>query len=275
MDSIAHTFKYDPDFPLDIRDVATRINTGAVVREFTFATPFNRRRAAFMVGPEEEQGPLPLILFVHWYETEASDSNRTQFLPEAIKLANKGCLSLLVETMWSDRDYFIKRTQEDDMRMSVEQVVELRMAMDILLSEPGADPGRFAYVGHDFGAMYGVVAGAADKRPTAYVLMAGTPHFPDWFLYYPKLGDEERETFKKEFEPIDPVTLVPQLAPAPVLFQFGVRDVHVPSKRAEAFFAAAEEPKEIFWYESGHGLNENAVNDRLDWLDSELQLEGN
>lgn len=275
MDSITHTFKYDPDFPLDIRDVATRINTGSVVREFTFATPFNHRRAAFMVRPEQDKGPHPLILFVHWYEPEAPDSNRTQFLHEAIKLANKGCVSLLVETMWSDRDYFIKRTQEDDIRMSVEQVVELRMAMDMLLAEHGADPGRFAYVGHDFGAMYGVLTGAVDPRPTAYVLMAGTPHFPDWFLYYPKLESEAVESFKQEFEPIDPVRLVSNLSPAPVLFQFGVRDVHVPSKRAEAFFAAAAEPKEIFWYESGHSLNENAVNDRLDWLESELQLEGN
>lgn len=273
MDTIDQIFGYDPEFPLDIREVVTRINSGAMVREFTFATPFNRRRAAFLVRPEENQGPMPVILYVHWYETEAADSNRTQFLHEAIKMANKGCVSLLVETMWSDRDWFIKRTQAEDYRSSVEQVVELRFAMDMLLKEEGVDASRFAYVGHDFGAMYGVLAGSADKRPTAYVLMAGTPRFPDWFLYYPKLEGAAMQTFKQEFAPIDPVTLVPKLSPAPILFQFGVKDVHVSANRAEAFFEAASEPKEILWYQAGHGLNENAVNDRIDWLTTELRLE--
>lgn len=273
MNKIDQIFGYDPKFPLDVREVVTRINSGAMVREFTFATPYNRRRAAFVVRPEENLGPMPVILYVHWYETEAADSNRTQFLHEAIKMANRGCVSLLVETMWSDRDWFIKRTQADDYQSSVEQVVELRLAMDLLLKEEGVDPRRFAYVGHDFGAMYGVLAGSADKRPSTYVLMAGTPHFPDWFLYYPKLEGAEREAFKQIFEPIDPVALVPELSPAPVLFQFGVKDVHVPTKRAEAFFEAAAQPKEIFWYEAGHGLNENAANDRIDWLTSELSLE--
>lgn len=274
MDPIGRTFDYDPDFPRDIRDVATRINTGAIVREFTFATPFNRRRAAYMVRPEEELLACPLILFVHWYEPQAPDSNRNQFMQEAIKLANQGCISLLVETMWSDLDWFIKRTQAEDFQSSVEQVVELRIAMDLLLAERGADPNRFAYVGHDFGAMYGILTGAVDPRPTAYVLMAGTPRFPDWFLYYPKLPTQEVEAFKQEFAPVDPITLLPRLAPAPLFFQFGVRDEHVPTRRAEEFYAAATEPKELWWYESGHGLNENAANDRLDWLVSELNLEG-
>jgi dienelactone hydrolase len=174
--------------------------------------------------------------------------------------------------MWSDRDWFIKRTQAEDYQRSIEQVVELRIAMDLLLAEEGVDASRFAYVGHDFGAMYGVLAGTVDPRPTAYVLMAGTPRFPNWFLYYPKLGSEDAETFKQSFAPIDPITMVSRLSPAPVLFQFAVRDVHVPTKLAEAFFAAAAEPKEILWYESGHGLNEDAAMDRLDWLAGELCL---
>lgn len=226
-----------------------------------------------MVRPEQERSSSPLVLFVHWYEPQAPNSNRNQFLQEAIKLSTQGCTSLLVETVWSDRDWFIKRTQAEDFQSSVEQVVELRIAMDLLMAERGADPSRFAYVGHDFGAMYGVLAGAADPRPTAYVLMAGTSRFPDWFLYYPKLIGDEAEAFKKQFNSIDPVTLVPRLAPAPLLFQFGVRDVHVPTKRAEAFFEAASEPKEMWWYESGHGLNGNAANDRMDWLVEALQLE--
>jgi len=181
-------------------------------------------------------------------------------------MAKHGALSLLIETVWSDRDWFLERVQADDYRMSVEQVIELRRAMDLLIEQPGADPERFAYVGHDFGAMYGVVAGSVDPRPTCYVLMAGTPCFPDWFLYYPQLGGAERDAFIDEMASLDPVGHVGRLSPAPVLFQFGMNDPHVPVERAETFFDAAREPKRLLWYEVGHELNDEAQQDRTAWL---------
>jgi len=71
---------------------------------------------------------------------------------------------------------------------------------------------------------------------------------------------------------IDPIVHVSNLSPAPVFFQFGTDDPHVPKKRAEEFFAAAKEPKEIKWYETGHGLDMEAAVDRKDWLKKELGL---
>ena len=109
--------------------------------------------------------------------------------------------------------------------------------MDLLLSQPGVDANRFAYVGHDFGGMYGVLAGSLDKRPKHYVIMAATPRFPDWYLYLPKLEGEKREAFIKQMSEIDPITHVPNLSPASVLFQFGTDD---PAHRSAAGCVAAE-----------------------------------
>lgn len=266
-------FAYDRSALPDIREVNQQPKGDALVRQFTFATPFHRRRAAYLVRPAAPtQERLAAILYVHWYEPESPDSNRTQFLEEAVQLSGKGVVSLLVETMWSDRDWFIKRTQAEDQQNSIEQVIELRQAMDILLAEPGIDPGRFAYVGHDFGAMYGVLMGAVDPRPGAYVLMAGTPSFPDWYLYYPLLEGEARQEFVNSFEPLDPISNVSKLAPAPLLFQFGENDVHVPVERGQQFFHAAAAPKEIQWYDAGHGLSPQASADRMDWLSRQLKL---
>jgi predicted esterase len=178
----------------------------------------------------------------------------------------------LIETIWSDLDFFLKRTQVDDIQNSIEEVVNIRRAMDLLLSQPNVDPKKFAYVGHDFGGMYGVLAGSIDQRPTQYVIMAATPRFPDWYLYLPKLEGEAREAFVKQMSEIDPIVHVPRLEPASVLFQFGTNDPHVPKERAEEFFKAANEPREMKWYESGHGLNENATDDRKTWLKKNLEL---
>jgi fermentation-respiration switch protein FrsA (DUF1100 family) len=120
--------------------------------------------------------------------------------------------------------------------------------------------------------MYGALAGSLDKRPTHYVLMAATPRFPDWYLYGPKLEGEAREAFIRQMAPIDPIAHVGNLSPAPVLFQFAMDDFHVPRERAEEFFNAAREPKEIRWYEAGHGLNESATQERIDWLINSLLL---
>ena len=47
---------------------------------------------------------------------------------------------------------------------------------------------------------------------------------------------------------------------------------HVPQERASAFYKAAAEPKQIRWYDAGHGLNEEAAQDRVAWLSEQLGL---
>ena len=91
-----------------------------------------------MFRPEGD-GSYAAILYVHWYEPESPDSNRSQFEEEAKEMARGGAVCLLIETLWSDRDFFIKRTQEDDLQNSVEEVVNIRRAMDLLLSQPNVD----------------------------------------------------------------------------------------------------------------------------------------
>ena len=238
---------------------------------FVIQTAFGYRRIAEMFQPETGK-TLAAILYVHWYEPESQDSNRSQFVKEAKEMARSGAACLLIETLWSDPDFFIKRTQADDFQNSLEEVVNIRRALDMLLAQPNIDSSRVAYVGHDFGGMYGVLAGSLDQRPSHYVIMAATPRFPDWYLYLPKLEGEARETFVREMAEIDPITHAANLSPAPVYFQFATNDRHVSIDRAEEFFAAAKEPKSMQWYEAGHGLNESATVDRKAWLKERLKL---
>jgi len=255
----------------DIRILSKGVEDRIESQLMVIQTPFRNRRMAELFRPETGKS-LAVILFVHWYEPQAHDSNRSQFVEEAKEMTRGGAVCLLVETLWSDQDFFLKRTQEDDVQNSIEEVVNIRRAMDLLLSQPNVDPNRFAFVGHDFGGMYGVLAGSLDQRPSHYVIMAATPRFPDWYLYLPKLVGDEREVFIKQMSEIDPIVHVPSLSPAPVLFQFGNEDRHVPKERAEEFFADAREPKEIKWYEAGHGLNANATEERKAWLKKNLEL---
>ena len=176
----------------DVRLIGLKKDDGYEKQLLVFQTSFGYRRMAELFLPEGA-GPFPVILYVHWYEPESRDSNRGQFVNEAVEMAKSGAICLTVETLWSDPDFFLKRTQAEDMQNSMEEVVNLRRFMDFLLEQPNAEPKRFAYIGHDFGGMYGVLAGSVDKRPTHYIIMAATPRFPDWYLYLPKLEGEARE----------------------------------------------------------------------------------
>ena len=255
----------------DLRVLVSRTQDELVSQLLVIQTPFGYRRVAEMYRPERD-GSFPVILYVHWYESESLSSHRSQFEEEAKELAQNGAICISIETLWSDRDFFLKRTQEEDLQNSIEEVVNIRRAMDLLLSQPNVDSKRFAYVGHDFGGMYGVLAGSLDQRPTHYVVMAATPRFPDWYLYLPKLEGESREAFIRQMAEIDPIVHVPKVSPADVFFQFATDDFHVPKERAEEFFAAAKDPKELKWYESGHRLNEAATRDRKAWLKERLGL---
>lgn len=262
---------YDRDLPFVLRLLGKRNEDGIESQLIVTSSPFGYRRMAELIRPDT-QAPCAAVLYVHWYEPGSPDSNRSQFVTEARQMAKRGAACLLIETMWSDPDFFLKRTQEDDPQNSVQQVVDIRRAMDFLLAQPYIDPDRFAYVGHDFGGMYGVLAGSLDKRPTHYVIMAATPRFPDWYLYAPKLEGEAREAYIRQMAGIDPISHAGNLSPAPVLFQFASDDFHVPRERAEELFAAAGEPKEIRWYQAGHGLNEEATRERIQWLVMSLSL---
>lgn len=267
------SFDYDHSQPLEVRDAGTREKDGILLREITYANADGSRNPVTIVSPKMVTGPRPGILFVHWYGAPAPNSNRTQFVPDAVALARTGALSLLIDTQWSRPEYFDERERAGDYDRSVWQVKDLRRALDVLVVQPMIDPKRVAYVGHDFGAMYGILATASDTRVRAFVFMAGTQSFSDWFLYgKPKLEGEARQRFVDELAPLDPIRYLPKIQ-MPILLQFADNDIPVPKARAEALATAASKAKDVQFYSAEHELNEQATLDRIAWLKKTLKIE--
>ena len=292
---LAAMFAYDRTRPADLVAGGTEERGGAVITDVNYQTLTGTRRAAYLVTPSKAvAGPHPAILFVHWYEPPNPTSSRKQFLPDAVELAGEGVISLLVDTMWSDPDWFRNRDPENDLGHSIEQVKELRRALDILVSRPGVDSSRVFYVGHDFGAMYGalvagvdasrvfyvghdfgamygaLVAGVDASRLKGFVFMAGTRSFSDWFLLWPKRDDAVKAETIRRLAPLDPVRHLPKAGALPILFQFATRDRFVTKGAADTLVASAAGSKEARWYDAEHALNADATRDRLAWLRARL-----
>jgi dienelactone hydrolase len=268
----AGLFDYDRSKPFDIQIIKTEKRGDVEIRDITFASLSGGHTAAYLIVPPQPTRRAA-ILFVHWYEPPNPTSNRTQFVDEAVELARRGVISLLPATLWSEPEWFRKRKREDDFANTVQQLKELRRAMDLLLSQPGVDPKRVAYIGHDFGAMCGAMMAGIDRRASAYALQAGTSKWTNWYLYGPPMPEPARSNFVKQLAPLDPVTHIGKAPPAAVFLQFATRDFHVPHDVAEEFWQAAREPKQIVFYDAHHGMNDLARQDRIAWLITILKLD--
>jgi dienelactone hydrolase len=225
---------------------------------------------AYLVEPLGS-GAGPAILFLHWFDTEAPDGNRTQFLSEAEALArDHGVVSVLPQGRfpWAGAP---TDADADAARIRAE-VERHRAALDLLADRPDVDARRIGLVGHDFGAMHGTILAADDDRIAAAVLIAATPRWGDWFLpFWPIAGD--RHDYLRALAPLDPISRVAEVSPRPVCFQFARGDFFIASMTGLEFHAAAGDPKELHAYEADHGVRvPEARDDRFAFLAEHLGL---
>ena len=266
------SFDYDLTVPFAIQFLGVEHRGNVRVEDISFRNLMGGRTVAYRVLPPGRER-APAALFVHWYDPDSMTSNRTQFLNEAVELAQHGLESLLVATPWSDPKFYPNRDVTLDYENSVQEVKELRRDLDVLLTDTRVDPIRVAYVGHDFGAMYGMVMAGVDQRVSVAAFQAGNSRFGEWFLYnQPKLSPEEKQAVVDLLAPIDPVRFIGKLAGKPVLLQFSKQDFYVPLDRAQAIADAAKEPRQVLYYDADHGLNHQAVRDRIAFLREKLAL---
>lgn len=268
----APSFDYETSLPFAIQLLGVEHRSGVDIEDMSFRNLLGGRTLAYRVLPAGK-AQAPGALFVHWYDPDSMTSNRTQFLNEAVELARHGLISLLVSTPWSDPKFYPNRDVSLDYENSIQEVKELRRDLDVLLSDARVDPSRVAYVGHDFGAMYGIVMAGVDSRVSVGAFQAGNSRFGDWFLYnQQKLTPQQKQAVIDRLAPLDPVRFIGKLAGKPVLLQFSKKDFYVPLERANALVNAAKEPKQALFYDADHGLNQQAVQDRIAFLREKLAL---
>lgn len=70
-----------------------------------------------------------------------------------------------------------------------------------------------------------------------------------------------------------PANFIGKAAPAPLLFQAGTRDALIPQQDSLRYYQAASQPKQLRWYEAGHGLDCTARKDMVAWLAAHIRID--
>jgi dipeptidyl aminopeptidase/acylaminoacyl peptidase len=248
----------DPGTPLAVQELSRADRAGSHVVELTYAgAPGKAPVRGTLVRPPEGTPRGPAVLWVHWLG-EPGTTNRTEFLDEAVKLGQRGVVSLLVDALWSEPDWYRKRTMDGDPAAFTAQVVSLRRGLDLLAQEPGVDPGKLAVVGHDFGGMTGLLAAAADGRPRCHVLLALTPRFEHWMFYDPKKRPTDEQDYRRKLAALDPIDALPAVE-GPILVQMAKEDFYVPPDQIEVWREALRGKGELRTYATSHGMEGSKV----------------
>ncbi len=259
-------FAYDRAAPLDVVEKSVEVREGAQVRDVTFNALAGPPVGAFIVTPPGK-GPFAAVLWVHWLG-EPETTNRTQFLNEAVGLASKGVVSVLVDAMWAAPDWFGKRVPEEDYAHSISQVIALRRAMDLLIAQPRVDASRLGIVGHDYGGMYSMLMAGVDQRARACVYVAVVPSLNDWAFLGPQ--PKSKAAYLRQNALLELTDYLRQHQKAATLLQFGTKDVYV-SRVDTAIIANAAGTKNRKFYETDHAMSLPEIReDRDAWLMEQL-----
>ncbi len=270
-----HLFDYAAEAPVAMTEEAVRQGEGYTVHDIRYPSPKEGDVPAYLVVPEGP-GPFAGILLMH-----GSSGSRESMLPLAKDLVRTGAVVLTVSAPAAripGRDWitFTPLDREEQIQL----MVDLRRGVDLLMQQEKVDSSRIGYIGYSYGAAMGGLLAGIEPRIKAYGLMVGdgglVNHFTDEDEPtggFETIEPEARARWLEAMGPIEPIHFVGHASPSALFFQNARYDRSVSEEDALAYQAAGSEPKKIQWYESGHGLPEQAFVDMVDWLAEQIGID--
>ena len=270
-------YAYDATAPLDVQQGATERRGTNVSESFSFAGADGERVPAVLYRSEDVEAP-PCCVFLHGYGGKKEDA-----LLVAALLLPQGMAVMAIdarlhgERAEEGRELLSPEALADGGRPLVNTVIDNRRALDYLATREDLDAERTVLLGVSMGGILGGVLAVVDERIDAAALLVAGGR---WDLV---AQDSEHpaarrlrelglsgELIRQMTATIDPVSFVGHISPRPVLMANGTEDRIIPKACAEALHQAAQEPKQVIWYEGGHvGITPETIETVVRWLAEE------
>ena len=210
-------------------------------------------------------------LFMHWFAPGTVGADSTEYLADAVGLAERGTVSFLPQGSFPWQADPVGT--EADAQAIRGQLAVFRSLLDRLANRTDVDPARIAVVGHDYGAMYAALLARSDRHVHAAVLETPDATWENWFLkFWLGFEGEQAAQYAATFAGLEPVDAIHGLGDR-IYLQFADDDFFIPEEVRTAF-AESDPGAKVSLYAAEHELNTDATADRLAWLGTELGLTG-
>ena len=213
---------------------------------------------ALLAKPRGKSGPLPVVIAVHGLR-----SHKAQVIAQVgPALAERGFAILAPDLPCHGERPGDPRSVVDQSRILEayelfrQAVTDVRLCIDLAEQRPDLDTRHGVILaGYSMGSWINALAGPADDRVRAMVLMVGGAHdIPPAALLLPQIAAT------------DPRRAIANFAGRPLLLLNAEHDFIVLPSMGKRLFEACAEPKEQRWYPCGHLLTKEAYEDAAEWV---------
>jgi len=267
-------FAYDVDAPLNLQKSVESTNNGVEVSAISFSSPAGGSVTGLLFDPVTRSSLRPGIVLMHGMPGSArSTASGAQLLAE------HGAVVIAIDAPFARRGGPPVRFSTEDRAEQIQLIKDLQRAVDVLRARANVDDERIAYHGVSYGGAMGALFVGIERRIAAAVLVVGdgglVSHFtgPEDVNLMASLSCATRVDWFRAMTPIEPIRFIAHASPTALLLQSGRLDDLVPAADAQALQTAAPQPKTVRWYDAGHGLDQQALFDRLDWLHEKVGLD--
>ena len=268
-------FAYDVNAPLNLQVAVESTNNGVEVSAISFSSPDGGSVTGLLFDPVTRSSLRPGIVLMHGMPGTARNMAALGRL-----LAEHGAVVIAIDAPFARRAGPPVRFTAEDRAEQIQLIKDLQRAVDVLRERPNVDDERLAYLGISYGGAMGALFAGIERRIKAAALVVGdgglVSHFTgpeDSNGILADLSCATRADWFRAMTPIEPIRFIAHAPPTELLLQSGRLDNLVPEADAEALHAAAPDLKTIRWYAAGHGLNQQALFDRHDWLHEQIGLD--
>jgi len=242
----------------------------------------NEERVPALLSIPKKREKVPCIVFLHGYGGSKED-----ILSAAELIAAEGYAIIAIDAEFhGERKEEGKELYSPNLNESrkgiIQTIIDLRRAVDYLETRPEIDKEKIGYVGGSMGGIFGAIfIGVEPRIKAAALLVAGgnmslmirksKHHTMPAIRRYLEAEGISYEEIQRFLDPVDPINFIDKFSPRPVVFHLGKYDEIVPAEAGEQLYKKAKEPKNVYWYDSGHNLPLDLVLARvLDFMDKEL-----
>ncbi|RLE99337.1 MAG: hypothetical protein DRJ57_02460 [Thermoprotei archaeon] len=285
-DELVKYYEYDSSEPLNPEIAKVREEDSFTIYKVYYDSVNNVRVPALLIVPKIGKPPYPCIVFLHGYGGSKEDA-----ILLARVAAPRGYAIFSIDAAYhGERSVpgkeLYSKDLEDSRRGIIQTVIDLRRGVDLLETLDFIDGDRIGYAGGSMGGIIGAIFVGVEPRIKAAVIVVGGgnmtlmlqksmhPAIPPIREYIAKIKMSWSEV-EELLRPVEPLNFIRRFSPRPIQFHCGRYDRIVPAEAQRQLVEKAGEPKEVYWYDTGHNVPlEEVVPRSLEFFDKYLKGAG-